>query len=123
VPIYNCGQSPAARQAADAPVREADAEREQEAQCQTLKLQQVYSGQQLAQQTVEVRSAVPDGLQRHLEDAMRLEEAGFATRAQRLQATVARDQAERDYRQARNQLDTISASLADLLRSPRPVAT
>lgn len=123
VPIYSGGQIPAARQAADAAVREADAEREQEAQGQTLKLVQLYFGQQLAQQTVEVRREVRDGLQRHLEDAMRLEEAGFATRAQRLQATVARDQAERDYRQARNQLDTISASLADLLRSPRPVAT
>ena len=123
MPIYRGGHTPAARQAADAAVREADAEREQEAQGQTLKLVQLYFGQQLAQQTVEVRREVRDGLQRHLEDAMRLEEAGFATRAQRLQATVARDQAERDYRQARNQLDTISASLADLLRSPRPVAT
>ena len=123
LPLYSGGQIPAAQAAAVAAVRQASAERDLESQSQVLQLVQVYFGQQLARQALEVRSEVRDGLQRHVDDAVKLEREGFATKAQRLQATVARDQAEREYQRAVNDLDTISASLANLLRSDRPVAT
>lgn len=122
LPLYSGGQIPATQAAAAAAVRQASAERDLEAQSQTLQLVQMYFGQQLAQQALDVRGEVRDGMQRHLQDAGKLEREGFATRAQRLQATVARDQAERDYQHARNELDTITASLATLLRAERPVA-
>jgi len=60
---------------------------------------------------------VRDGLERHLQDATALEREGFATRAQRLQATVARDKAEREYQKAVNDLATLEAALSTLLRS------
>lgn len=123
LPLYSGGQIPAARAAAAAAVRQASAERDLESQSQMLQLVQMYFGQQLARQALEVRRDVRDGLQRHVEDAVKLEREGFATKAQRLQATVARDQAERKYQRAVNDLDTISASLANLLRSDRPIAT
>lgn len=123
LPLYSGGQIPAAQAAAVAGVRQASAERDLESQSQVLQLVQAYFGQQLARQALEVRRNVRDGLRRHVENAEKLEREGFATKAQRLQATVARDQAEREYQRARNDLDTISASLANLLRSDRPVGT
>ncbi len=123
LPIYSGGQIPAAQAAAAAAARQASAERDLESQSQVLQLVQVYFGQQLARQALKVRRDVRDGLQRHVDHADKLEREGFATKAQRLQAAVARDQAEREYRHAHNDLDTISASLANLLRSDRPIAT
>lgn len=123
LPIYSGGQIPAAQAAAAAAVRQASAERDLASQSQVLQLVQMYFGQQLARQALEVRRDVRDGLERHVENAEKLEREGFATKAQRLQAAVARDQAEREYRRAQNDLDTISTSLANLLRSDRPIAT
>lgn len=123
LPIYSGGQIPAAQAAAAAAVRQASAERDLESQSQVLQLVQVYFGQQLARQALEVRRDVRDGLQRHVDHAGKLEREGFATKAQRLQAAVARDQAEREYLHAQNDLGTISASLVNLLRSDRPIAT
>lgn len=123
LPLYSGGQIPAAQSAAAAAVRQSTAERDLESQSQMLQLVQLYFGQQLARQALEVRRDVRDGLQRHVDNTDKLERQGFATKAQRLQATVARDQAEREYQRAVNDLDTISASLANLLRSERPIAT
>ncbi|KAA3639097.1 MAG: TolC family protein [Proteobacteria bacterium] len=123
LPLYSGGQIPAAQSAAAAAVRQATAERDQASQAQVLQLVQLYFGQQLARQALAVRRDVRDGLQRHVDNTDKLEQEGFATKAQRLQAAVARDQAEREYQRAINDLDTISASLSKLLRSDRPIAT
>ncbi len=123
LPLYSGGQIPAAQAAAAAAVRQGSAERDLESQSQVLQLVQLYFGQQLARQALEVRRDVRDGLQRHVQQTDKLARAGFATTVQRLQAAVASDKAERDYQHARNDLDTISASLANLLRSERPIAT
>jgi len=123
LPIYTGGQISAAQQAARAAVRQAEAEHDGERQSQTLQLVQTYFGQQLAAWALDVRSDVRDGLQRHLDDAGKLERGGMATKAQRLQATVARDQAERDYQRARNDLDTVTATLRRLLRADGDIGT
>ena len=88
-----------------------------------LQLVQAYFGQQLAERAAQVRGEVRDGLQRHLDDALKLEREGFASRAQRLQASVARDKAERDYQKALNDLATLQQALATLLRSGGNVGT
>lgn len=123
VPLYSGGLIPAAQQAAQAATAMAQAEREAQRQSLSLQLVQAYFGQQLAEQAVRVRRDVRDGLQRHLEDAQKLEREGFATRAQRLQANVARDKAEREYQKALNDLATLQQALATLLRSGATVAT
>ncbi|ALN93768.1 outer membrane efflux family protein [Lysobacter gummosus] len=123
MPIYTGGQISAAQHAAAAAVRQAEAEHAGERQSQTLQLVQLYFGQQLAAWALEVRSDVRDGLQRHLDDAEKLERGGMATKAQRLQATVARDQAERDFQRARHDHDTITATLQRFLREDRAVGT
>lgn len=121
MPVYTGGQIPAARRAAAAGARQADAERQSETQDQLVALVQAYFGQQLAEHALKVRRDVRDGLQRHLDDAGKLERAGMATRAQRLQATVARDQAERELERAERDLDTLTTALSQLLRMSRTV--
>ncbi|MCD7098239.1 TolC family protein [Stenotrophomonas sp. MMGLT7] len=117
LPLYTGGLIPAAQGAAEAATRQASAERESQRQSLAVQLVQAYFGQQLAEQALQVRREVRDGLQRHLDDAGKLEREGFATRAQRLQATVARDKAERDYQKALNDLSTLQSALSTLLRS------
>ncbi len=117
LPLYTGGLIPAAQRAAGAASEQASAEREAQRQSLTVQLAQAYFGQRLAKQAVVVRGDVRDGLNRHLSDAEKLEREGFATRAQRLQATVARDKAEREYQKTLNDLATLKAALATLLRS------
>lgn len=117
LPLYTGGVIPAAQRAASAAHEQASAEREAQRQSLTVQLAQAYFGQRLAEQAVDVRRDVRDGLNRHLSDAEKLEREGFATRAQRLQATVARDKAEREYQKTVNDLATLKAALATLLRS------
>ncbi|CAM4117335.1 transporter [Stenotrophomonas indicatrix] len=117
LPLYTGGLIPAAQRAAGAASEQASAEREAQRQSLTVQLAQAYFGQRLAEQAVVVRRDVRDGLNRHLSDAEKLEREGFATRAQRLQATVARDKAEREYQKTLNDLATLKAALATLLRS------
>ena len=116
VPLYTGGQIPAAQAAADAAVRQADAEWSGESDEQIAQLVQVYFGQQLASQALRVRQDVREGLQRHLDDAEKLAREGLATTAERLQANVERDQAERDLQKAVNDLDSVSDTLMRLLR-------
>ena len=122
LPLYTGGQIPAAQAAAAAALRGADAERAQQSQRLTSQLVQAYFGQSLAEQALTVRREVRDGMRQHLAHAQSLEREGFATRAQVLQATVARDASEREYRKAVNDRDAAAQALALLLRSDAPVA-
>jgi len=117
LPLYTGGVIPAAQRAASAAHEQASAERDAQRQSLTVQLAQAYFGQRLAEQAVDVRRDVRDGLNQHLSDAEKLEREGFATRAQRLQATVARDKAEREYQKTVNDLATLKAALSTLLRS------
>src|SRR5690606_10927516 len=73
------------------------------------------------QQVAAVRLEVRNGLQEHYAHARKLEQEGFATRAQLLQAQVALDNAEREYAKAVNDLRGAQAVLAGLLRSDVPI--
>jgi len=121
MPVWTGGKITAAKAAADAAVREADAQLARTGQNETVQLVQAYFGQQLAKQVVAVRTDVRDGLLQHYDHASRLEREGFATRAQLLQAQVAVDNAEREYRKAVNDYAAAEAGLAGLLRSDQPV--
>lgn len=121
LPLYTGGKIPAVQDAAAAAARQASAERNQQADTINTQLAQAYFGEQLATQALAVRLQVRDGLNGHLANAEKLEREGFATKAQRLQATVARDSAEREYQKASNDRDTATTTLAQLLRSDAPV--
>ena len=121
MPLYSGGQIGATQKAAQAGVREAQADAANTAQSLTLQLVQAYFGQQLATAVLGVRTDARAGLERHYQDAIKLQRQGFASRAQVLQAEVARDDAERDFSRATNDLATATAYLANLLHSDTAV--
>ncbi|MFT3762293.1 MAG: TolC family protein [Pseudoxanthomonas sp.] len=118
LPLYTGGAIPAQQQLSAAAVQQAQAEHELQADTLLTQLVQAYFGQSLAERVVVARREARDGLQQHLVDTARLEKHGFATHAQQLQAQVARDQAEREFQKAGNDLETARQTLALLLRSP-----
>lgn len=115
MPLYTGGRISAAQDAAAASVRQADAERYIVSHNLSVQLVQSYFGVQLADRAAVVRADVLAGLQRHLDEALALERQGFATKAQRLQVAVSRDQAQREYQRAVNDLATARTALAILL--------
>ncbi len=117
MPLYSGGQIGATQGAARAGIREAEAGVADTSQSLMLQLVQAYFGQQLASAVSAVRTDARDGLERHFQDARKLQQQGFASRAQVLQAEVARDDAERDFQKAKNDLATATAYLANLLHS------
>src|SRR5690606_12207379 len=121
MPVWTGGQISAAKAAANAAADEADALLARAGQDETVQLVEAYFGQQLAQQVAAVRLEVRNGLQEHYAHARKLEQEGFATRAQLLQAQVALDNAEREYAKAVNDLRGAQAVLAGLLRSDVPI--
>ncbi len=118
LPIYAGGQISATQAGARAQVAQARADRAIAVEDQLLTLTQAYFGQQLAERALGVRRDVLAGLERHVSDAVKLERERFISRAQRLQAEVARDDAAREYEKAVSDLATANAVLAGLLRAP-----
>jgi outer membrane protein TolC len=125
LPIYAGGQISGTQAGARAQVAQAKADRDIAIDDALVQLVRAYYGQQLAERALGIRRDVLDGLERHVADAVKLEQARFISRAQRLQAEVARDDAARDYAQAISDLATANAALAGILRAPagvRPIS-
>ena len=115
MPIYAGGRISGGIAAGEAGARAGEAAVEAaRAQLHELLVQR-YFGLALAQEAVEVRSATVEGLSRHLDDALRLEEEGLIARAERLRANVALAEAQRDLRTAEEQRTLAGAALAALL--------
>lgn len=121
LPLYAGGQISGTQAGARAQVAQARADRDIAVENALLQLVQAYYGQQLAERALGIRRDVLDGLNRHVADAEKLEQARFISRAQRLQAEVARDDAAREYEQAISDLATANAALAGMLRAPAGV--
>ena len=121
LPIYTGGRIPAAQQAAAASLRKAEAESDMASQTVSVQLVATYFGVQLAVKAAAVRAEALQGLQGHLDHTVALERQGFATKAQRFQATVSRDQAERERQKAINDLATAREALANLLHTDDPI--
>ena len=123
LPLYTGGQIGAVQTAANFATEQAQAERDSTAQSLDVQLVNAYFGQQLAARALAVREEVLAGLEHHVKDAVALEREGFATKAQRLQAEVARDQAARELAKARSDYSTARAHLANLLHSESEIVT
>ncbi|BAV65446.1 TolC family protein [Sphingobium cloacae] len=121
LPLYAGGQIAGTKAGARAQLDQAKAEQKGAVDKALLQLVQAYYGQQLAERALGVRRDVLAGLDRHLADAVKLERAQFISRAQRLQAQVARDDAAREFEKAVADLGTANAALAGLLRAPQGV--
>lgn len=123
LPLYMGGKVSAAKAVAEAGSELAQAELQQVQHEQIMQLSQAYFSQILAQHALQVREDVYQGLLQHFDHASRLEREGFATKAQKLQAKVALDSAERERSKAQSDFNSAQATLAGLLRSPQAVQT
>lgn len=124
LPLYAGGQIRGTQQGAKAQVAQARAERDGAIDEAIVQLVRAYYGQQLAERALGIRRDVLAGLNRHVADAEKLEKERFISRAQRLQAEVARDEAAREFEKAISDLATANAALSGILRAPdgvRPV--
>jgi outer membrane protein TolC len=120
-PLYTGGRIEAGQRAAQAGVRQADAETLAVQDTLGLELVLAYFGQQLAAQTLATSS---DNLRRfelHLDNARKLEIQGVLSKGQRLQMEVARNAAERQALRAQNEFETAQTMLRRLLREEGPV--
>src|SRR5690606_26277380 len=121
LPLYSGGRITGTKAGAQAQLGQARAEQNGTVNKVLLQLAQAYYGQQLAEQALGVRRDVLAGLDRHVADAIKLEREQFISRAQRLQAEVARDDAAREFEKAVADLATANIALAALLRAPQGV--
>ena len=74
-----------------------------------------YFGLALALQAVEVRRQVVDGVRKHLDDAIALEENGMIAHSERLYVEFKMAEAERELANARLQAQTVSSALQNTL--------
>lgn len=76
-----------------------------------------YFGLRMAKDVVVVRKQVYDTTKKHLEDALKLEEAGVIAKSERLHADVACAQAQRDYEASVRDMNIIEEGLKTLIKA------
>lgn len=74
-----------------------------------------YFGLSLANQVVEVRREVLEGMQKHLKDAVELENNGMIARVERLYAEMSVAEARREYQKSVRDAQTINTALGNTL--------
>lgn len=113
--LYAGGRVRIANRVARMQEGEAEWKRRQVAGELTTELAQRYYGVNLALQAVKVREMVLDGMIRHLNDATRMHEQGFISKAELLNAKVYASQAQRELDKARRELETAREALRNTL--------
>ncbi len=116
-PVYTGGKITAAKKAADAGVREAEAKMRRTTGTLTSELARYYFAVRLMDQVLKIRTEVKNALDQHLFQARRLQEEGFIARTELLHAQVAKAQADRELKASRRDLDLARIALANILAS------
>jgi outer membrane protein TolC len=114
-PIYAGGKIKLANKVAEIHKNEADeVTRQKEGELMS-ELAERYFGLCLAQQAVLVRTDVFNGVENHLNDAIKMEAAGLIARAEMLHAKVSEAQAQRELSKAKRMADVLNTSLLNTL--------
>jgi outer membrane protein TolC len=113
--IYSGGTVQGERRVLEGNVSEAEAAALQKREELSSLLVERYFGLALAERARQVRSAVFAGLQQHRDQALKLEQAGLISKAERLHAEVAFDDARRQLRKAESDRDLAARALQSLL--------
>ncbi|MBF0233528.1 MAG: TolC family protein [Desulfamplus sp.] len=116
-PVYTGGKITAAKNAADAGIRESEAKMHLTAGTLTSELAGYYFAVRLMDQVLSIRTEVNNALDQHLFQARRLQEEGFIARTEFLHAQVAKAQAERELKASQRDLDLAGTALANILAS------
>lgn len=119
--LFTGGRIQAANRAAEARLRDAQAEVRQTEHGVLRSLVRAYFGLRLALEEQAVRAEVRVGLERHRADARRLEEEGLIARVERLHAEVAWAEADRQWKRAGHDVTLARLALANLLAADAPV--
>lgn len=119
--VFAGGRIRAANRAAEAGLDVADADRSSTRQQLTTELADRYFKRRLAADVLNVRKQALETLDRHVEDAQRLQQAGQIARTESLRAQVARAEADRDYKVAQRDVALASAALRATLGSDQDV--
>ncbi len=115
VPIWLGGKINAANRAAKINEQTAVEAGNQTRNALVSQLVERYFGLALAMQAVEVRRQVVEGVRRHLEDAVALEQNGMIARSERLYVEFKMAEAERELEDAELQVATITSALGNTL--------
>ena len=115
LPLWMGGKINAANRAARINEQTARSEGIQQRNALISELVERYYGLALAQQVVEVRQQVVDGVRKHLEDATVLEAQGMIAHSEKLYVEFRMSEAERDLQNAKSQLETIRSALNSTL--------
>ncbi len=121
-PIFTGGRILAAEDIANAQRNEATYLMQMAQQAKFEDLAKVYFSTVLAEQVVQTRIDVEQGLEKHFDHAKKLEEQGQIARGERLQAEVAYDKAKTERKKAERDLDIAQAALKTLVKSPSEVS-
>ena len=115
MPIFLGGKINAANRAAKITEKSVILQGSQTSNALVSELVQRYYGLLLATQVVEVRQQVVDGVEKHLEDAIALENSGMIARSERLYVEFKMSEARRELENAQLQVQTISDALRNTL--------
>lgn len=120
-PIFTGGRINAAQSAAEGKKEQAKSELAMETQARFEDLSKYYFSVLLAQEVVQTRQLVEQGLTKHRDNAVKLEQQGQIARVERLQAESALDKAIIERKKAEKSLEIAQSALTQILNQTSPV--
>lgn len=120
-PIFTGGRINAAQSAAEGKKAQAQSELAMEMQARFEDLSKYYFSVLLAEEVVQTRQLVEQGLTKHRDDALKLEQQGQIARVERLQAESSLDQATIERKKAEKDLEITKAALTQILNQTSAV--
>jgi outer membrane protein TolC len=119
--LYAGGRISAAREAARLQEKEANQDLDNTINSQISDLVAKYYGSRLTNELVKVRAQVVDGMQKHFEDAQKLEKNGQISRTETLYAQMSYYDAIHEYKKAKNSAKLIQTVLKNSLGEVREI--
>ncbi|MGF1909586.1 TolC family protein [Vibrio kasasachensis] len=120
-PIFTGGRISAAQSAAEGRTDEAQSQLAMETQARFEDLSKYYFSVVLAQEVVHTRELVEQGLSKHNDNAVKLEQQGQIARVERLQAEAALDKAIVERKKSQKTLEIAQSALSEILNQNTPV--
>lgn len=120
-PIYAGGRIEAAQDIARGQEREAEKRLEMTGQEQFDNVARYYFGTVLARQVFNTKREVEEGLKKHFDHAVLLEQQGQIAKVERIQAEAAYDKAKVERRKAGRDLEIAGIALTRMLKSTEPI--
>ncbi|MFM2589839.1 TolC family protein [Vibrio sp. TBV020] len=114
-PIFTGGRINAAQSAAEGKKEQAQSELAMETQARFEDLSKYYFSVLLAKEVVQTRTLVEQGLEKHRDNAVKLEQQGQIARVERLQAESALDKAIIERKKAQKSLEIAQSALTQIL--------